>query len=440
MLPFPEHPLRHAVNAELHARNFDAVRAPARILSLTYLCGERGSGRQVAHLRRLLSHFDRTLTEEPGAQLSQTIDDVQLRWERHTEFVTLSLTRMGDFEAPFSSELFDWLPQDWLEAIPGQVVTAVLIALESAENPEPDGDALSGLFGGNALIGAKVAGGAGRAYSDMRIHADGFGHLLLRNHQLSDDQAGRLVKRVIELNTYRALALLGLPEARNYSPVLTRAGLRLARVAADLCAIQDAVPTGQARNALDQERALLAELTDLAAEIESIAAKTSSRFDATEAYYGIIRQRLQQLRQERIQGLQTFTEFLDARLAPAVATCSAAKEQQESLALRAERLTALLRARVEVGLQEQNQKLLDSMDRRARLQLRLQETVEGLSVVAISYYGIGLLGYLAKGLSAAGVLFQPNLAIGAATPFVIGLAWLGLRRLKRRIHQDVSLH
>jgi uncharacterized membrane-anchored protein len=323
------------------------------------------------------------------------------------------------------------------------VVTAVQLALESAEMPERSGDELVALFGGNPVIGAPVAGGAGLAWSDLRIHEDGYGHILLRDVSLSDGQAGRLIKRVLEINAYRAMALLGLPAARKAAVLLSDAEQRLAGVAARM--VGGAEAAGQvadlrdtAKPELAPERELLAELTALAAEIEAIAAETATRFDASQAYYQVVRQRLEQLREGRIEGMQTLTEFLDARLAPAIATCTATAQRQQSLADRAARLTALLRARVEVQLQEQNRGLLDSMDRRAHLQLRLQETVEGLSVVAIGYYGVGLIGYLLKGAEAGGWLMNTNLAIGVAVPLVVGAAWLGLHFTKRRLRRDAE--
>ncbi len=441
-LPFPEHPLRHALTAELHVRNFDPLRTPARVLGLAYLCGRRGTGRQVEHLRRLLAHYGQSLPEDPGLKFSADIGDLCMRWERHTEFITLSLTQPlspsypDDLDAPFSTNPIDLLPAEWLRTIPGQVVSSVLLVIESADMPEREPEALRTLFDGHPVIGAEVAGGAGKVFADMRIHADGYGHILVRDQGLSDGQAGRLVRRVLELNAYRAMALLGLPEAREAGAVLADADARLAEVAAALNARDEG---GMASDqGLANERSLLAELTALAAEIETVAARTTSRFDATEAYYAVIRQRLEQLRQTRIQGLQTFTEFLDARLAPSVATCTAVKERQENLAARAARLTGLLRARVEIGLQEQNRKLLDSMDRRARLQLRLQETVEGLSVIAISYYGVGLIGYLLKGLDAGGLAIDTGLALGIAAPLVVAAAWLGLHRVKHGIKQGAG--
>ena len=71
------------------------------------------------------------------------------------------------------------------------------------------------------------------------------------------------------------------------------------------------------------------------------------------------------------------------------------------------------------------------MNRRARLQLRLQETVEGLSVVVLSYYLVGLLGYGFKAAKAAGVTVDTDLATGLAVPVVLAGVWFGVRRLRR---------
>ncbi|NBC46776.1 MAG: DUF3422 family protein [Gammaproteobacteria bacterium] len=442
-LPFPAHPLRETVTAELHARTFDPMSSPVRVAHLAYLCGERGSGRQQQYLARLLSHFGLQKPEDVGQQFATQLRGLWLRWERHTEFVTYTFSRPGPFSEPFADSLLDELPQVWLRNLPGQVVTAVQLALESAEMPERSIEELVELFDGNPVIGQQVAGGAGLAWSDLHIHEDGYGHILLKDQSLSDGQAGRLIKRILEINDYRAMALLGLPAAREAAVLLSEAERRLAGVAARMTDGQAATGgLGKASSDDGQERPpereLLAELTSLAAEIESIAAETATRFDASQAYYGVVHQRLEQLRPVRIEGVQTLTEFLEARLAPAVATCAATAQRQQSLADRAARLTALLRARVEVQLQEQNRGLLDSMNRRANLQLRLQETVEGLSVVAIGYYGVGLIGYLLKGFEAGGWPLDSALGIGIAVPLVVGAAWFGLHHTRRRLRRDVD--
>ena len=436
--PFPEHPLRHEVTAELHARTFEPLRAPARVAHIAYLSGERGGGRNVRHLLRLLAHFNVPAPADLGQQFFIDVGGLRLRWERHTEFVTVSFSREGAFDRPFSDSLLAELPADWVRELPGEVVSAVLLALEPRDHPEHSVGELTTLFAGNPVIAAEVAGGAGIVWTDMRIHADGYGRILVRDVDLSDGQAGRLVKRILDVNAYRVMALLGLAPARQAAVTLSDAEQRLADVAARMTAGNNQVAATPGADAPPPERALLAELTALAAEVESLAAQTASRFDASVAYYQIVRQRLEQLRQQRIQGLQTFTEFLEARLAPGIATCQAAAQRQQHLAERAARMTALLRARVELQLQEQNRSLLDSMDRRARLQLRLQETVEGLSVVAISYYGLGLVGYLLKGLEFSGWPIDPTLGISIALPLVVGAAWFGLKRTKRRLMKGVD--
>lgn len=432
-LPFKEHPLRHQVIAELHARTYEPLRAPERISHFASLCGDKGSGRNVPHLRRLIAHYGLPQPTTIDQHYSIMLGDIRLRWERHTEFVTYTFSKQGAFTHPFAYPVFQELPRDWLAEIPGEVVALVSLALESRDMPERSSDELSELFSGNTIIGSQVVDGAALAWSDLRIHSDGCSRILLRDQGLSDNQAGRLAKRFLEINSYRAMALLGLPVAREANCRLSVADRRLVEVAARM-ADENASGSGV------PDAELLAELTTLAAEIETVAARTSSRFDASRAYYTIIQQRLEQLRQRRIEGLQTFTEFLDARLAPAINTCNSTARRQQSLAERAARLTSLLRARVEVGLQKQNQSLLESMNQRAKLQLRLQETVEGLSVIAIGYYGVGLAGYFLKGLEAHGVLINATYATGLAAPLIVGAAWFGLRRMKERLLKGSSLN
>ncbi len=425
---FQLHPLRHAVTDELHTRTFEPLCAPARVAHFTAVCRENDNAHHERHLLRLLEYFDAPLPEQPlGQHYFADLDSLRLRWERHTEFVTYSLSCEQPFTDPFAQSPLDDLPADWLRELPGEVITVVLLALESRDMPQRTPEDLAELFHGNPVIGAEVAGGAGKAWSDLRIQNDNYGYVLVRDECLSPLQAGRLVKRVLEINTYRAMALLGLPVARETAAMLNLADQRLTEVARSMARIR----TTEALS----ERNLLVELTQLATEIEAISAQSSYRFEASRAYSAVVEQRLAQLREQRIEGLQTFTEFLNARLAPAVATCVSVNERQLRLAERAARLTALLRARVEVSLQEQNRAVLDSMDRRARLQLRLQETVEGLSVIAISYYGLSLIAYILKGLTHYWPQLDPTLGVGIAVPFVVVLTWLLLQHTKRRLQE-----
>jgi uncharacterized membrane-anchored protein len=141
------------------------------------------------------------------------------------------------------------------------------------------------------------------------------------------------------------------------------------------------------------------------------------------------------LREEQVDGYQTIGEFLDRRLGPAMRTCASVSERLADLSRRATRAANLLRTRVDFALERQNQNLLHSMDRRAKLQLRLQQTVEGLSVAAITYYVVGLVNYAAKALKDAGLPVNPTLATGVSIPIIVALLWFGLQRARKVIHR-----
>jgi uncharacterized membrane-anchored protein len=180
---------------------------------------------------------------------------------------------------------------------------------------------------------------------------------------------------------------------------------------------------------------LLADLTELAAELEADAASSLYRFGASRAYYNIVLERVAMLAEKALPGNETLGAFLQRRLAPAMRTCQSVEERQADLSRKLARATALLRSWIDVELQKFNTEILASMDKRAHLQLRLQQTVEGLSVAAISYYVIGLVGYLAKLIHGVGIEIAPETLTGAAVPIVVLGVWLTVRRIRSK-HSD----
>ena len=113
-------------------------------------------------------------------------------------------------------------------------------------------------------------------------------------------------------------------------------------------------------------------------------------------------------------------------------TCRTVSERQETLSGKLARAADLLRTRVDVELEQQNRDVLQSMNRRAKLQLRLQQTVEGLSVAAVSYYVVGLISYLAHGAEDAGMHLDPTIVAAISVPFVVAAIALIVRRIRRR--------
>ncbi len=415
-----DHPLRRVLNDEVHARPYELLAAPLRVEHHARLSEDADAER--ALLAELCAAQQRPEPAADAAFMSVNLGTCRLRWERHTEFSTWTLIVAGPFEAPFDPAP-TCLDPAWRQRLPGDRMVALRLALEPQGLRERTLAELGALFATNTVAGSRVADGAADVWTDYQLHDEGFGWILVRDIDLRQRQAGRLVQRLLDMETYRMMALLGLPPAREHGRELAQLDAGLAELTGRINALGDS----------GEERAMLEALTRLAARIEHVVAQTNARFSATRAYYGLIQRSIAQLREQRLPGLQTFDEFVERRLAPAVRTCESVGQRFDALATRVSRASDLLRTRIDIGIAEQNRDLLASMNRRAKLQLRLQQTVEGLSIVVLSYYGVGLVGYLAKGLKGAGVPLDADLVTGLAVPVVIGAVFLGMHRLRKRL-------
>ena len=180
-------------------------------------------------------------------------------------------------------------------------------------------------------------------------------------------------------------------------------------------------------------KSIMERLLRVASELENLRAKSSFRFGATSAYEAIVLDRIAAMREQRFMGRQTFQEFMTRRFDPAMRTVKSTEARLAELASRAARTGNLLRTRVDVERQSQNQALLARMDRRADLQLRLQHTVEGLSVVANSYYAVNLAVYLFYPLTEL-VGLSKGLTTALLTPAVVVAVWLMIRRIRQHMH------
>jgi uncharacterized membrane-anchored protein len=425
--PPTDHPLRTALTNEVHARPFAALRTPARVSHVAMLSGEGGFAADRAHLDALLDQLGRPRPVADANHVLQDFGAFRLKWERHTEFCTWTVFVDGLAASPFASPAIAALPAAWVAGLPGSRLVAVHVAVERAEGPSAVDD-LARHFDPEFMAGSAVSGG-GEAWTDFRIHEDGFGRILVRDRALRPRQAGRLVQRLLEIETYRMMALLALPVAREVAPTISAADRELVAITAAMHNL----------GGLGDERRLLGKLTGLAAEVERVTAQSSYRFGAARAYDALVERRIGELREQRIEGVQTIAEFMERRLAPALRTCAATAERLDAIAARLQRAGDLLRSRVDIALEAQNQALLASMDRRARIQLRLQATVEGLSVAAISYYVVGLIGYAAKALEKGGVPVHPELATGLAIPIVLVAVWALVRRVRRHVSESAEL-
>jgi len=420
------HPQRFELNNEVHARPPEPLTAPVRVTYLA-LVGAR-AGDDLEPIRNLARQYGAPVPEPGVSHYSAHFGPFRLRFERHTEFARYMVVVPGP--APtFAEPAISVLPKDWVASLPGQTMVAAHVAIVAAGAEDADFEALSAQhFGANVMIGSAIADGGGAALTDFRIHSDGFSRFWVESRSMSARQTGRIVQRLLEIETYRMMALLALPVARGLAPFLRASEQELAEITSAM---------GGA--GASDEPVLLDRLTRLEAAIEGRHAETHFRFAAARAYDELVHRRIEELRERRIAGLQTLREFTDRRMAPAMSTCQSVAARQETLSERVARATQLLSTRVDITRSQQNQALLASMNRRAKMQLRLQETVEGLSIVAVSYYILGLFGYLAKGAKAAGLRIDPDIVVGIALPIVVAATALGLGRVRRLLFRQTDV-
>jgi len=418
----PPHPWRTTLTDELHARPYAVVGAPARLFHLALLTGEATADVERRRLGALCDELRIAPPPHTASHFAARFPRFELTWERHTEFSTYTFMLPASEEASFAQPLRADLPSGWIDGLAGQTIAAVHVEVLEQAAPPPDPAALERMFAGANIVGGLAAGGRTRLWTDFNLDTDGTVRLLMQDAGMSARQTGRMVQRLLEIHTYCMMALLALPLAREIGPAVSRMERELSDIAQTLKAVADP----------DDEQAQLKRLSTLAAEVESLAARTPYRFGAARAYHTLVVRRIEELREQRIEGQQTIGEFMERRLAPAMRTCETMERRLDSLSERVARASEMLRTRVDVTLAAQNRDLLASMDRRARLQLRLQRTVEGLSVAAITYYAVGLVSYLTQGLDAAGLRLPKEIVVAVAVPVLAAFAWLGLRRLHKK--------
>ncbi len=417
------HPLRAELYNELHSRPFQVIPCPARVTHIALLTTSEQRRQQFLHFQALHERFGVTPPSEDISCLEQRFGRLRVRREMHMEFASYTFVNEGPEAAdPFEVTGITGLPEGWLDQLSGEVVAAFHLHLQDAdEDSEQDLARVRPWFEGMRLVCSSPLEGSARIWGSFQLHSDGFGRFMVLNRNLSDSQLGRLTQRIMEIETYRLMSLLALPLARRMSPALSEMDQQLAAITHTL-----------AENQAVEEQEILARLSNIAARIEAFRAHSTFRFSATRAYHQLVLSRLEELREDEFSGHLTISEFLTRRLTPAVKTCESTAERLEDLSRRIDRASELIRTRVDLAIQTQNQELLASMERRSRIQLMMQHTVEGLSVVAISYYLIGLLKFGLDAAHQAGLPIDTSLALGVAIPLVLGLVYLSVRRIHHR--------
>ncbi len=424
MSEFLDHPLRYQMANELHARPYPTLSAPCHTIYLAIKnpldAANRDRAQDRQHLLDLLDRFGAAHPPPDATHFFCDLGGFRLKWELHTEFVTYTLFAEGLQLRPFDPVAFDVFPADWLASIPGKRLTSALIRVEEMPKTTKQVETrIKESFVAESIAVSYTLDRSAIVAGDYRI--DSAGHLrfaVFVKSGTGERRIGRTLQRLCEIETYKAMSMLALPKARSLSNQLAKVDVQ----------VSDLV--GHIKGLVRSEEDVLSELLGISADLEDQMARCSFRFGATRAYGAIVNERVAALREERFGGRQTFSEFMSRRFDPAMRTVRSAEEHLVSMSDRVMRAADLLRTRVEVERSAQNQALLKSMDKRADLQLRLQRTVEGLSVVAISYYAINLVTYGTYPFAKVAGLDKPMLT-AIATPLVLLAVWWIVRRIRK---------
>jgi len=427
-MSFDDHPLRYALTNELHARPFPSLTAPGQAIYLAIKepsqAAKRDRGRDRAHLLALLDRFGAQHPKPDATHYFGDLGKFRLKWEQHTEFVTYTAFIDNGLSRPFDPAAWEVFPEDWLADIPGaRITSAHLVYLPAPEDEAEIEPLIHDWFVPESLAVSRVLDDTAVIAGDFRI--DSSGHLrfaIFTRPDTGQRRLGRVVQRICEIETYKTMSMLGLPRARDISGKLGQIDERLSHLVTDM--------TGD----LSKPDETLGHLLAIASELEKLQTETAFRFGATGAYDAIVTQRVQVLREERFRGRQTFAEFMMRRFDPAMRTIKSTEARLETMTTRAIRAGDLLRTRVDVDRSAQNQALLESMDRRSDTALRLQKTVEGLSVVAISYYAVNLVVYLIGPLAEPLGISKTLLTALAVLPTVLAV-WMIVRSIRKSVEK-----
>ncbi len=407
------HPQRARLHNELHARPSIYFEEPAHLHHYAFLDDDDIAA-------DILGRVAEVVGKTPDVEAAQEIlelGDQTLKWERHTEFFTLTLL----VPKPARGEFWPSPPPLLAEVAAEHsrsLINASLILVEAETAWDGDAEA----YGFRDPAGSSLGDGDATVWSDFRLTAAGVNRLLLVNHGLNAFRLGRMTRRLLEIETYRMMASLALPVAKQMSLELRDHELELGELSD--------------RNTEDEEassRPLLAAISALSARLERSGARSRQRFSATEAYARIVFNRIDELREARLGDRPRLGTFILRRFRPTVHYCAAINQRQTSLAESVARLNDLLRTRAQVEIEEQNSEILHSLNERTSSQLKIQKAVEGLSIIVISYYLFSLVKLALESLGALGMPIEPRIAamvFGPLTLLVIGLLAWRIQRVK----------
>jgi uncharacterized membrane-anchored protein len=413
-----DHELRRSLVEEMHVRRFPPIAAPLEMTQVVMFTADEEHSTLRRHAEDLCMLYGRPQPIR-GRYFHAELGRLHFVWECHTEFSTYSFIRPGRIDRAFGHPVIQDLPPEWVRTLPGRTIRATQVALLDQSAATPSEELLAEYFDSSETVCAELMNGEAKIWSDFRMHDDGFGRLLAKDLSMkSPSDATRVLQRVQEIGNYRNMALLGFWEAQSADVELRAFERRFADLTREIAADSSTDDT------------LFHQLSALSANVVRLTTDTRYRMSATTAYAQIVTERLTGLDPQRVPGYQSLVDFTERRLMPAVRTCESFTKRIDDLSERLSWVSSLIRTRIDTTLSQKSTDLLDSMNRRTQMQLRLQQTVEGLSVLAISYYAIGILGYVLKPLAHLRPDVDATSVLGVVAPAIVLVVWYFIRQVR----------
>lgn len=413
------HPDRSMIMGEAHARPSLQFTHPSNIIHLAFRCDKSIMQQMFGELNlngKSTNAGANQGSSEGPSQPRHRIErqgQAQIKIEGHSEFVSC----MASAPTSLSEDALWGVIQNYVPLADVEIIVQLKIRILSNANAM-----VKSLGAGDRIYGGTMVGEMD-VRTSYKLRENDSICFSINGKDSKPDELGRRVQRLIEMETYRTMCLLGLPLARNISAKLTQIQRELEALMAEL----------NATDADDSEtyEAIFATISQLSDESNILNAETRFRFAASRAYFDLVQQRLNSLQEQKFGDLQTISGFVRTRLIPAMATIDSTQKRLQTLTDDLSRALALLRTRIDLNLNKGNQAVLKSMDARHLQQLRISQAVEGLSAIAITYYSVGLLAYFYKALwSHFDLPFSSGIATGFSVPIVMFVVWIGLQRMK----------
>lgn len=383
-IAFSEYPLRVKLNNEIHARPAFDICDDTEISQLVFIPSDLGKDELRSYLEKLLPK-DAMRHKSANYPNIPVGADVSAHIEEHGEFFVLKVVKVKSQGEPFEINPVAYLPSNWLQNVPGEVISASVASVKSDKSPWAGIDFVESIFCDPSA--SSVIRNQAEVWMDFQIDDDRFSRTLIFNKCLTAPVMGRLLQRLQEMDIYVMMSLLAVP-------VVQANGDNLHELEGHVAGLSEKVT---AAGNLDSQTEVLHFLTKASDRIEHIAAVTSLRLEASFAYFQAVNRRIADLVEERIKGRRTLVLTLNRRVLPAMDNCRSFNDRLERLSNRVQRMVTILRGQIELETAKHNRDLLVAMNTRSSLQLKVQKVVEGLSCVAIAYYSVGLIEYLAHG-------------------------------------------